>query len=208
MFGSLYGACPTPGFEGEMYWHGHDLEALRSSSRLAQEQASERKPIGTSTILRRFEDRRGWPQEQASEGKRTGSGTISRHFEARQACRRTGLGRKTYWQEHDRDALRGSSKLAQEQASEGKHIGGSTISRRFEVRRGLPQEQAKNKPRKENVLAAARCQGTSRLVKLAQEQASEGKSIGRSTIARRFEAHRGLPKNRPRKENVLARARS
>ena len=110
-------ACQTPGFEGEMYWHGHDLEALRSSSRLAQEQASERKPIGTSTILRRFGDRRGWPQEQASEGKRTGSGTISRHFEARQACRRTGLGRKTYWQEHDRDARRGSSRLAQEQAS-------------------------------------------------------------------------------------------
>ena len=65
-----------------------------------------------------------------------------------------------------------------------------------------------NKPPKENVLAAARSQGTSRLVKLAQEQASEGKRIGRSMISRRLEAHRGLPKKRPRKENVLARARS
>ena len=113
-------------------------------------------------------------------------------------------GKRTYWHKHAREALGGSSRLAQGQASE------------------------------QNVLARARIRGSPRLIKiypsrglggksywhehkpellgissrLAGGQASEAKRIGTRTNLRRFEAHRGLPKNRPRKQNVLARART
>ena len=110
-----------------------------------------------------------------------GSCAMSRHFEARQACPRTGLGRKKYWQEHDREALRGSSGLIE------------ACPRAGLVRKTYWHEHD---------LEALR--GPSRL---DQEQASEQKRIGTSTISRPFEAHRGLLEARPRRQNALARAR-
>ena len=58
---------------------------------------------------------------------------------------------ETYWHEHEPGALRGSSRLAQEQASEAKPIGTSTNPRRVEAHRGL----AKARPRQQNALSGA-----------------------------------------------------
>ena len=50
-----------------------------------------------------------------------------------EACPRRSFGKKTYWHEHDVEALQGSSRLAQGKASEAKCIGTSTMPRRFEA---------------------------------------------------------------------------
>ena len=162
------------------------------------------------------------PKAEASEEKLTGTRTkLSLHeptprrqivlaqasltcLEAyMEACQTPGFEGEMYWHGHDPEALRGSSRLAQEQASEGKRIGRSMISRRLEAHRGLP----KKRPRKENVLARARSRTLRGSSKLDQEQASEEKRIGTSTISRPLEAHRGLLEARPRRQNAVARAR-
>ena len=175
---------------------------LGSSSKLARSQASEAKRIRTSTNLRRFEAHRGlpknWPQKQNVLARartrgasrlieacpRPGLGVkrfstrthprlsethrslskprprrqiILARAQARAAWKlieawwRPGFGGKTYWHEHEPEALRGSSRLAQEQASEAKRIGTSKNPRRVEAHRGVP----KARPRQQNALARA-----------------------------------------------------
>ena len=120
-------ACQTPGFEGDVYWHGRDPEALRGSSRLAQEQASEGKRIGTSRISRRLEAHRGLPKKRPRK-------------------------ENVYWHEHDLEALRGSSRLAPRTPS----LRRKTYWQRRDLKalRGS-SNLPKNRPRKETVLAGA-----------------------------------------------------
>ena len=55
----LIEACPRTGLGSKTYWHEHEPEARRGSSRLGQEQASAAKRNGTSTNPRRVEAHRG-----------------------------------------------------------------------------------------------------------------------------------------------------
>ena len=128
----------------------------------------------------------------------------ARTCEALRVSSRTGLGSKTYWHEQEPEARRGSSRLAQGQALEQNVLARARIRgspRLIETypSRGLGGKSYWHEHKPELLGSSSR---------LAGGQASEAKRIGTSTNLRRFEAHRGLPKNRPRKQNVLARART
>ena len=155
----LIEACSKPGFGGKTYSHEHEPEALRGSSRLAQEQASEAKRIGTSKNPRRVEASR-LAQGQASEQNVLARARIRGSPRLIEVYPSRDLGGKSYWHEHKPELLGSSSRLGGGQASEAKRIGTSTNLRRFEAHRGLP----KNRPRKQNVLARARAPGASRLI--------------------------------------------
>ena len=67
---------------------------------------------------------------------------------------------------------------------------------------------SKPRPRRQIILARAQARAAWKLIEALWRPGFGSKRIGTSTNLRRFEAHRGLPKNRPRKQNVLARART
>ena len=98
-----------------------------------------------------------------------------------ETCPSLGFEGKTYWHEHKPEPVRG-------QALEEIVLAPSTR-------------------RSQNILARARARGAWKLIE-ACSRTGFAKRIGTSTNLGRFEAHRGLPKNRPRKQNVLARART
>ena len=151
---------------------------LGSSSKLARSQASEAKRIGTSTNLRRFEAHRGLPKNWPRKQNVLARARTRGASRLIEACPRPGLGVKRL----ARARIRGSPRLIEVYPS--RDLGGKSYWH-------------EHKP---ELLGSSS--------RLGGGQASEAKRIGTSTNLRRFEAHRGLPKNRPRKQNVLARART
>ena len=152
---------------------------------------------------------RAW--KVACRGGRKGNGTSthrgpSRLSEAHRTCPSLGFEGKTYWHEHKPEPVRG-------QALEEIVLAPSTRRSQTYWREHEPEVLGSSSRLAQgqalrNVLARAPTWGASRLIEACPRTGLGSKRIGTSTNPRRVEAHRGLAKNRPRQQNVMARART